>query len=136
MEEASASGSSLKRVLEGPIDPYKRMKTFDESPIGAESTTLAGETNQAAASNDEVHVKKENNVSRRRNAGGAKERRGKEKDGRNPGRRARKDQDATHQAKGEWGPREGDDGTKGPRYPKKQCALLIGFRGTGCKGMQ
>lgn len=30
----------------------------------------------------------------------------------------------------------GDDTAKTPRLPKRQCALLIGFCGTGCNGMQ
>lgn len=29
-----------------------------------------------------------------------------------------------------------DDGDKGPRLPKRQCALLIGFCGSGYSGMQ
>jgi hypothetical protein len=35
-----------------------------------------------------------------------------------------------------WGPREDDGKEKAPRLPKRQCALLIGFSGTGYSGMQ
>ena len=31
---------------------------------------------------------------------------------------------------------EGENVVKTPRLPKRQCALLIGFCGTGCNGMQ
>lgn len=69
-------------------------------------------------------------------SGWAKSRKGKEKGTKNVGRR-----------RGTKGDGEGRDPSllpegaesekdKGPRLPKRQCALLIGFCGTGCAGMQ
>lgn len=62
-------------------------------------------------------------------AGWTKSRRGKAKDTKNKGRR-RGTRDAGAQDKDE------EQGLKVPRLPKRQSALLIGFCGTGCNGMQ
>jgi hypothetical protein len=64
-------------------------------------------------------------------AGWAKSRRGKAKDTKNKGRRrGTRDQDKDGEKEGE------EQGPRAPRLPKKQSALLIGFCGTGCNGMQ
>jgi tRNA pseudouridine38-40 synthase len=64
-------------------------------------------------------------------AGWAKSRRGKAKNTKNKGRRrGTRDQDKDGEKEGE------EQGPRAPRLPKKQSALLIGFCGTGCNGMQ
>ncbi|KAI0286054.1 pseudouridine synthase [Russula aff. rugulosa BPL654] len=79
--------------------------------------------------------------STKRDASGyPKSRRGKEKDNKNVGRRRRDhhpgrneagDADAT-----EADPRDVPETEKSPRLPKRQSAILLGFCGTGCAGMQ
>ncbi|KAI0031441.1 pseudouridylate synthase [Vararia minispora EC-137] len=64
---------------------------------------------------------------------------------RKDGSRNRRKSDVNPDAKGRWArrgtrkdgeqPRELDP-DRAPRLPKRQCALLIGFCGTGCSGMQ
>jgi hypothetical protein len=68
--------------------------------------------------------------SRRDAAGWKKSRKGKEKGWKNIGRNSRRG------TRPEGGVEAAGDGDKTPRFPKRQCALLIGFCGTGCNGMQ
>ncbi|KAH9479442.1 tRNA pseudouridine synthase 1 [Psilocybe cubensis] len=57
----------------------------------------------------------------------------RKKRGRGPGaRRTRNDEDASKDGTKE----EGEEGPKAIRYPKRQCALLMGFCGSGYSGMQ
>ncbi|KAJ7509764.1 pseudouridine synthase [Mycena galericulata] len=70
---------------------------------------------------------------KRRDASGfPKSRKGKEKDTKNPGRRrsTRNEEDL------EAGAAEASGEPKAPRLPKRMCALLIGFCGSGYSGMQ
>ena len=115
-----------------PLDPLKRVKTDIMSVID-DSTDTEGMNVLKA---DVAPPKKEKNISRRRDAAGyAKSRKGKEKDGKNTGRRRGTGKDDSIQGGRER--LEMDDHTpKAPRLPKRQCALLIGFCGTGCNGMQ
>lgn len=77
---------------------------------------------------------------KRRDASGyPKSRRGKEKDSKNVGRRRRERRPET--ATNEVGPEASeasprDASEKAPRLPKRQSAILLGFCGTGCAGMQ
>jgi tRNA pseudouridine38-40 synthase len=106
------------------IDQPKRVKTDDQD--AAEGTN---------AKVDPV-LPKEKNISRRRDAAGwAKSRKGKEKDGKNTGRRRGMRQDDP-MSEGQGGSHMEDQTEKAPRLPKRQCALLIGYCGTGCNGMQ
>lgn len=78
---------------------------------------------------------KEKNISRRRDAAGyPKSRKGKEKDSKNIGRRRGMRQDGLQED--QEGSHREDHTPKAPRLPKRQCALLIGYCGTGCSGMQ
>lgn len=113
-------------------DSTKRSKLDTEPPANAGPSELSL-SEDSRLGNKAGIPKKEKNISRRRDAGGwAKSRKGKESDGKNAGRRR------GPRNKEEWGPRGGDgsDEPKAPRLPKRQCALLIGFCGTGCNGMQ
>ncbi|KAF8887314.1 pseudouridine synthase [Infundibulicybe gibba] len=76
------------------------------------------------------HTERRNDTTKYRDAAGyPKSRQGKEKKGKNVGRNSRRgtrtlDSDAA------------TDAEKKPRLPKRQCALLIGFCGSGYSGMQ
>ena len=77
---------------------------------------------------------KSKHVSRRDAAEFSKSRKGKEKKDRksktrNRGSRNEETAQVSTQPAGE-------EISKAPRLPKRQCALLIGFCGTGCNGMQ
>jgi tRNA pseudouridine38-40 synthase len=111
---SSSENPSLKRSaedLQGPEDA-KRPKL-----ACAESTSLIASPDSKKEKHDKTDVSRDQ-----------KFRKGKNKSEKNKGRRrgSRPDeelaQDETRQ--------------KTPRLPKKQCALLIGFCGTGCAGMQ
>lgn len=70
-------------------------------------------------------------------SGWAKSRRGKESDKKNVGRKRRGTRNDEASAEGAEAAGEGRSvAPKGPRYPKRQCALLLSFCGTGCSGMQ
>lgn len=116
------------------VSPAKRVEFDIDPPTNAGPSELAMvELDDNKLGNSADKRNKEKNISRRRDAGGwAKSRKGKESDGKNAGRRR------GPRNTEEWGSRargEGDE-PKVPRLPKRQCALLIGFCGTGCNGMQ
>lgn len=73
---------------------------------------------------------------KRREVGYPKSRHGKEKDNKNVGRRRgnRSEVNETHTSTSEPVPQELSE--KLPRLPKRQSAILLGFCGTGCAGMQ
>lgn len=131
-----------------PIEP--------ESPIVAEAGEASGaiSTKSIAASNElnrsdtsegldhsgdikmadekgETPEKANVNHSKRRDVKLGK---GKEKEEKKSGRRGRRGTRNDEATEGE--PRSVQDGPKAPRLPKRQCALLIGFCGSGYSGMQ
>lgn len=122
--EQSHSPPAKRPVTEmqaGSSESFKRMKIEHEEPEshsiehGILSDTPAADTKRG----------------KRDAAGWAKSRRGKTKDTKNKGRRrGTRDQDKDVEKEGE------EQGPRAPRLPKKQSALLIGFCGTGCNGMQ
>ena len=141
--------------------PSKRLKIANESVVpdvnigetnpkdaGAETVPLPKEIPGLIGATDggdaqgEGKGEKNRNMSRRRDAAGyAKSRKGKEKDGKNAGRRGRRGTRNEEAQVGEGSTRATVEGglgeaQKAPRLPKRQCALLIGFCGTGCSGMQ
>jgi hypothetical protein len=133
MDAGNFQHPGLKRLpQDGELessDQSKRAKTADIFVIGQ-----AVEGMDVVTTAERTQPKKEKNISRRRDAAGyAKSRKGKEKDGKNKGRRRGTRQD-TPIAEGQ-GQMESHL-PKAPRLPKRQCALLIGFCGTGCNGMQ
>ncbi|KAI0064005.1 pseudouridine synthase [Artomyces pyxidatus] len=112
----------------------KRVKFDSEeqtspSPSAAPAATPdLGSAAPTAAAPPQAKSKRDS--SRRDAAGWAKSRKGKEKDTKNPGRRRGTRGDGEGRDAGE------EPADKGQRLPKRQCALLIGFCGTGCAGMQ
>lgn len=113
--------------------PIKHVKLdIDPATSAGPSSELSTIAEDNKLGNRASKPKKEKNISRRRDAGGwPKSRKGKEPDGKNAGRRRGPRNE-------EWGSRAGCgcDEPRFPRLPKRQCALLIGFCGTGCNGMQ
>ncbi|KAF7982570.1 hypothetical protein HWV62_27565 [Athelia sp. TMB] len=128
--------TSAEEIKNDDIEPRKRVKTDHDHNLDV--VTTSKEVTQTDETNSNTRTAKEKNLSRKRDAAGyPKSRKGKEKEGKNPGRRSYKSKNSEDRAEGNWGPRgDSGEGSKGPRYPKRQCALLIGFCGTGCKGMQ
>lgn len=112
---------SRKREGNDSSNDEKRLK------LDSDSTTLQDKT-------DVEKIKtREKSKSMRDAAGWAKSRKGKEKDGRHMGRNSRR---GTRPERETEDASDGGSGVKAPRLPKRQCALLIGFCGTGCNGMQ
>jgi tRNA pseudouridine38-40 synthase len=126
----ATSGIPTKRhcVQDTPQSSPKRVKVDPQPTMGAntpESTT-------------DIPQSSKTSPKRRDAAGYPKSRHGKEKYSRNVGRRRR---DRDHPERNEAGaeateadPQDGPE--KAPRLPKRQSALLLGFCGTGCAGMQ
>lgn len=75
---------------------------------------------------------REKHPGKRDPAGWAKSRKGKEKQTKNVGRR----RGPRHAGPSKTPKNEDDEGSKSPRLPKRMTALLLGFCGTGCSGMQ
>jgi tRNA pseudouridine38-40 synthase len=126
---SSSKESGLKRPREGlprseGTRDTKRLKINQEQPI-INPDSAPGDDQYPMATDP---TSKEAQKSRRDASEHQKSRKGKEKNEKNKGRRrgSRVDQETP----------EDDGRPKAPRLPKKQCALLIGFCGTGCAGMQ
>ncbi|KAI0319395.1 pseudouridine synthase [Amylostereum chailletii] len=110
----------------------KRAKTDDTTilPASAEEILPLESTVDATATSNKEGKGKRDTV------GFAKSRKGKEKDPKtkNRGRRSGPREEQPERKSG--GALEGEGGDKAPRLPKRMCAVLIGFCGTGCQGMQ
>jgi tRNA pseudouridine38-40 synthase len=107
----------------------KRIKVEDtQQSMGANPPNSSLDTPQSSKKSQK----------RRDAAGYPKSRQGKEKDGKNVGRR-RRDHPETREAGAGVASSEADprDVPEKPlRLPKRQSAILLGFCGTGCAGMQ
>jgi tRNA pseudouridine(38-40) synthase len=91
-------------------------------------------------SNADIPQSNKNSQKKRDAAGYPKSRQGKEKDDKNVGRR-RRGHPGRNEVVGaaeatEADPRDVPVAEKAPRLPKRQSAILLGFCGTGCAGMQ
>lgn len=105
--------------------------------VKVEDTQQSMDANLPNSSSDTPQSSKKSQK-RRDAAGYPKSRQGKAKDGKNVGRRRRngpetREADAAV-ASSEADPRDMPE--KPPRLPKRQSAILLGFCGTGCAGMQ
>lgn len=118
-------------------DPeLKRIKT-EAVQVPVLSTDVPVLDNVEAAAPGDFIRRKGKSSSRRRDAAGyANSRRGKEKSGKNAGRRRGNCQSEPLQEAEGSSQLQAEQAAKAPRLPKRQCALLIGFCGTGCNGMQ
>ena len=114
-DEDAAQGS-LKRVR---VDTQS---TVDVNSLNPSSDILQGDKKP---------------INRRDAAGYPKSRHGKEKDNKNVGRRRRGNRPEVNETRtGASGADPQDMSEKSPRLPKRQSAILLGFCGTGCAGMQ
>lgn len=104
----------------------KRVKLDTQPTAGA---------NPPNSSTDALQSNKKSHK-RRDAAGYPKSRHGKEKDNKNVGRRRgdRPERNETSADASTGDPQDVPD--KAPRLPKRQSAILLGFCGTGCAGMQ
>ncbi|KAF9006061.1 pseudouridine synthase [Cyathus striatus] len=114
------SDSSVKRKAEEPdSSPLKRVKLGESVPLiegnNTSEVTSVGESSstqlQGKGREKYTNAGKKNNRSR-------------------PGRRGTRNQEEEDKL------RDDADRPRAPRYPKRQCALLIGFCGSGYSGMQ
>lgn len=111
----------ITEVQAGSSESFKRARIEHEPEKTLDATEHEGPSDTPAADTGQ---------GKRDAAGWAKSRRGKAKDTKNKGRRR-----GTRDHKD--GEKEGEEQSpRAPRLPKKQSALLIGFCGTGCNGMQ
>ncbi|KAG8220964.1 hypothetical protein J3R82DRAFT_2469 [Butyriboletus roseoflavus] len=112
-------------------EPLKRARLEQDNPASEEKVALPDALNVTPP---ESSSRVEKHPGRRDAAGWAKSRKGKEKQTRNVGRR----RGPRHAGPSETPKNEEleDEGPKPPRLPKRMTALLLGFCGTGCSGMQ
>ncbi|KAF7968519.1 hypothetical protein HWV62_30214 [Athelia sp. TMB] len=111
--------TSADEIRNDDSEPRKRVKTDHDHDLDVTTTTR--EVTQTDETNSNTRPAKEKNLSRKRDATGyPKSRKGKEKEGKNPGRRSYKGKNSEDRAEGNWGPRgDSGEGSKGPRYPKR-----------------
>lgn len=130
----TTSGIPPKRhgAQDTPHSSPKRVKVDLQSTVGASPPD----------SNVDIPQSNKTSQKKRDAAGYPKSRRGKEKDNKNVGRR-RRDHPGRNEAVAaeaaeatEADPRDVPLAEKTPRLPKRQSAILLGFCGTGCAGMQ
>ena len=142
---ADASGSIVpdKRPVDAsPLSSSDSKRAKIHSEIMESTTDAAGpsqsesilDAESTLAAEAQPEGRKNRFATRRESAGFAKSRKNREKDTKNVGRRSgrgtrRNDETVKEDS-------EGENADKAPRLPKRQCALLIGFCGTGCSGMQ
>ena len=116
-------------ALDTPPSSPKRVKVDLQSTVGASPPD----------SNADIPQSNKKSKKKRDVAGYPKSRRGKEKDNKNVGRR-RRDHPGTNEVDvaeaTEADLRDVPGAEKAPRLPKRQSAILLGFCGTGCAGMQ
>lgn len=115
----------ITEVQAGSSEHFKRLKLeCEESENKIHSTEFEEGPRSDLPSADTKQSKRDA-------AGWAKSRWGKAKDTKNKGRRR-----GTRVPGAQGKEDDEDQGPKAPRLPKRQSALLIGFCGTGCNGMQ
>ena len=111
-------------------NPFGASTDAYRGPSGSVSTSIPNESSSATDTQD-VKMKRASSIKRSSSVGYAKSGKGKQKDQKKSERRNRRgtrDEPTV----------EGEDANvpKAPRLPKRQCALLIGFCGSGYSGMQ
>ncbi|KAI5999364.1 pseudouridine synthase [Pisolithus orientalis] len=129
--------------------PLKRVKSTHDATAADDDGNIAGQTDTPSLSFDQK-VAEDGNAEPRRGkrdaAGYPKSRKGKSKDKRNVGPRRRgtrsertqqqADDDNNDDAASPQAVEQEGQKIKPLRLPKRQTALLLGFCGTGCSGMQ
>ncbi|KAF5350251.1 hypothetical protein D9758_007854 [Tetrapyrgos nigripes] len=127
MSESSSPENSTtgeKRLLDGPSSPSHSTKRARHDEDMEDQTS-----NMKTMVTDDKALDPSNHSSEPRDASEhPQSRKGKVKRTKNPGRR--------RGTRPEGEEAEGSSGSKEPRLPKRQCALLLGFCGSGYRGMQ
>lgn len=143
-ENTEINATAEKRRGDSPLSDLpasepKRAR-LDEEPIA--SSSALGESTAAAENSPQGEVSMDVDADEAGKTMKKQESKSKRPDRRNQpkdknrgrgGRRTRNEEDAAREAR--LTP-EGDPVPKAPRYPKRQCSLLIGFCGSGYSGMQ
>ena len=124
--ETTAADSSTKRQLENKDDPDFASKRIKPDHEPAEHRQPQEDTPVPSSS-----TQTKENVKAQKGRGKEKE---KEKRDRRRGTRGDRDRVPLRTDSDGQTPRT--DESKAPRLPKRQCALLIGFSGSGYFGMQ
>ena len=122
-QERSDTAEQTKRPLEeeeGSVraEPIKRVKTQTEGTAGNDSSikpVSEGSTSKKKEEGTSKSMKKDKRTEKSK--GGRRDRRGTREEGAS-----------------QLAPADGE--SRGPRLPKRACALLIGFRGSAYRGMQ
>lgn len=121
-----------KRSTEDLIEPSKRPRLDEEEPVASTSITGSSSHIKAAeiiAVNKDNITEKEGNVNPKHD-----KRKGEKKNGRGRGGRGtRNEEDVEREVQVSA---DGEPIPKALRYPKRLCALLLGFCGSGYSGMQ
>ncbi|PPQ63809.1 hypothetical protein CVT24_009804 [Panaeolus cyanescens] len=125
-----ASGPETKRLRMDEDDSVPQASTSSEITEPPNSSEPTDETSKQAEDVEMADVKAAEPSHQKTSEKKAKRTRGR------GGRKTRNAEDAAAAAAGEGEGQEGDGTPKAPRYPKRQCALLIGFCGSGYSGMQ
>lgn len=115
----------IKRLNPSSSEPLKRVKLDQEEKLGSPDAIQRDDTLPESST-------REKPAGKRNPAGWAKSRKGKVKQTKNVGRR----RGPRHAEPPETPMNEEEEGPKHPRLPKRMTALLLGFCGTGCSGMQ
>ena len=125
-----------------PGIPTKRHCVHDTPPSSPKRVKVEVQPTVGASppeSNADIPQSSKKSQKRRDAAGYPKSRQGKEKYGKNVGRRRRGHPERNEEAGAEATEAQADPrdaSEKAPRLPKRQSAILLGFCGTGCAGMQ
>ena len=133
MSEASnATLAARKRPAEDLIEPPKRPRPDDEGPVA--STSITGNSSYINTA-ESIMANKGNMAEKERNVNPKQDKRkGEKKNGRGRGgRRTRNEEDAEKKVQVSA---DGEPIPKALRYPKRLCALLLGFCGSDYSGMQ
>ncbi|EPQ56520.1 pseudouridine synthase [Gloeophyllum trabeum ATCC 11539] len=127
MSEAEATGAGLKRSVDEDPSSSKRVRIESENATPEDTPVPDAKDVEPEAKEG---VEPDGGNEKGKKGGKAKGKQGKDKKAKpkGKGRRRGTRQDGSGD--------EGESGPKTPRLPKRQCALLIGFCGTGCNGMQ
>ncbi|KAF8967630.1 pseudouridine synthase [Flammula alnicola] len=130
-EEPVASTSSLTEPPKKPLDISlpKSTTTLEDNTLQIAGTEVDvdDEENTAQAVKEEKKQGSKLRPDNRNQKGDKKKSRGR------GGRQTRNEEDASRESQMSA---NGEPIPKAPRYPKRQCALLIGFCGSGYSGMQ
>lgn len=146
MDSASTSIPSardLKRKVDSPAPANapssKHARVVDDRSTPDHSSPSAAEKAVNADTSEDVDMEsgsESKGTSKGRKSNQKRQQKGRNIKGKGWARISRKEQDSDLGKRKEMLDADGQPLPKAPRYPKRQCALLIGFCGSGYNGMQ